>query len=306
MEISQELKDYISGADLWMQMFDTIRLIEAGGTHRICAAKNGTWVPTDEMCYHFWGRDEKCANCVSKQACRAGKQMVKIEYKDDGYYFVIAKPVTIHGKEFILEVVTNITEQLATGYEDSTASNFVMDIIHQLESVSTRECMTGLYNKNYLQKEIEQRLAEKDGRPIYMAMIDIDCFKQVNDRYGHADGDIAIKELASLMLGYITPAMGICARYGGDEFAVLFTAQDKDRCIEVMDRIRKEMGEIPFRSGDTEYHVTISYGIDDISRARDYYQAIEWADGKLYVYKRRGKHARIEAEPTAASGTRNH
>jgi len=291
MVISEELKDYISGADLWLQMFDTVRLIEAGGSHRVCTAGSGTWIPTEEMCYRFWNREEKCANCVSRQACRNGRQMVKIEYKDDSYYFVIARPVTIEGREYILEAITNITDQLATGCEDSAESNFVMDIIHQLDAVSTRDSMTGLYNKAYLQKSVEAALAEAgEGRVhVYMAMIDIDHFKQVNDRYGHACGDIAIRELASLLQGYVTPSIGESARYGGDEFAVLFHAEDKQQCIQVMERIRREMGEIPFRSEGTEYHVTISYGIDDIAGARDYREAVEWADSRLYIYKRRGR-----------------
>ncbi len=111
MELDKAMTDFLQQQGIFYKMFDVIRLVEQDG-HYICKyLSDGSCTVTHENCYSFWGRDHRCSNCVSRQAYNENRQHVKFEYAHGKYYFV-------------------------------------MNLIHELERVSSRDPFTGLYNKN--------------------------------------------------------------------------------------------------------------------------------------------------------------
>ena len=128
---------------------------------------------------------------------------------------------------------TTVPVDIALGYSQvygGTAVAFVRDVseVRQMQShmqyQATHDTLTGLFNRWQFNQRLEQGVAEvaRHGRPMTLLLIDLDDFKTINDSYGHAAGDQALKEVARRLKGCLRAADTL-ARLGGDEFTVLLT-----------------------------------------------------------------------------------
>ena len=159
---------------------------------------------------------------------------------------------------------------------------------------ATYDALTGIYNRYALVElsrtlEITNNLA---GKTWSLAMIDIDHFKSVNDRYGHPVGDIVLREIAHIIKKQAR-CRDIVARYGGEEFVVVLTDCDLEHAYAWSERIRKEISEI-FITHE-KISVTVSIGVASSSasvfRLQD---VISLADGALYSAKNSGRNRVIK------------
>jgi len=132
----------------------------------------------------------------------------------------------------------------------------------RLRNLASRDYLTGLYNRrqfiNLAQKEFD-RCKRKDYIMAFF-MIDIDHFKQINDRYGHAIGDEALKLFASICISCMRN-IDVFGRVGGEEFAVFLPDTGKEQAVSVAERLRQSVAEASFLNGDEEICFTISIGI---------------------------------------------
>jgi diguanylate cyclase (GGDEF)-like protein len=155
--------------------------------------------------------------------------------------------------------------------------------------------MTGLKNYHYFQ----ERLAEEYYRtkryknPLSLIMIDIDHFKQFNDRLGHPTGDEILKQMGMLLKNSARPSDCV-ARYGGEEFAIILTQTSLEGAIKIAERIRETIRNASWPHGA----ITVSMGISGLENGADNAPAlIEQADKALYQSKTQG---RDRATPFAA------
>ena len=294
MQLDKALADFLAKEGIFQQMFDVIRLVEQDG-HYVCKCNHdGSCSITDETCFSVWGKKHRCANCVSQQAYNENRQHVKFEYAHDRYYFVIARPVWLQGKKYALEFVMDVTTQFTQN--KAGEENFVMNLIHELERVSSRDPFTGLFNKKHLLNALTTALQEyqqnitKD-EPLYLAIWDIDSFKQINDTYGHDAGDKILLCVAGALKRGIRKEDGITARFGGDEFAILFHNRDHDSCKRLLTAIKAEIDSHIHSSMVCNekicFRISVSYGLADIHRAVTPEAAIHAADQYLYTHKRK-------------------
>ncbi|HMM22397.1 MAG TPA: GGDEF domain-containing protein [Selenomonadales bacterium] len=157
-------------------------------------------------------------------------------------------------------------------------------LIQQLSRGSHTDYLTGLWNRRYLYL----RLAEEEARAtrkktfLCMAMIDIDDFKHINDTYGHAIGDVLLTDLAAI-LKKSTRLTDVVARWGGDEFAIVFSDTSLQEAMESMERIRLKV-ETRFA---TSYGLTISAGVISLEPDQDIRDLLIRADQALYNAKTR-------------------
>ncbi|SDG69335.1 diguanylate cyclase (GGDEF) domain-containing protein [Selenomonas sp. WCT3] len=294
MSLDKELANYLMKEGIFQQMFDVIRLVEQDG-HYVCKYQHdGSCTVTDETCFSVWGKTHRCSNCVSRQAYDEERQHVKFEYAKNRYYFVIARPIWLQGKKYALELVMDVTNQFTQN--NPNEGNFVMNLIHELERVSSRDPFTGLFNKNYLQKELTQALEQRHAQsqpdsPLYLAIWDIDNFKQVNDTYGHDMGDKILLSVAQALQRGLSPKDGITARFGGDEFMILFHHTDRDRCEHLLQAIKDDIDHQTHSSllcnESTCFRVSISYGLADVHSYDTAAAALHAADQQLYDRKRK-------------------
>lgn len=131
-----------------------------------------------------------------------------------------------------------------------------------LSDMAYRDPLSGLYRRWYLveQCRLELTRAMRHGRHFSLLMIDLDRFKNVNDRHGHAAGDSVLKAF-SLLLQQSSRTSDVVARFGGDEFALLLTDTPLDGALEVAERIRKRCSETEFAHSSHHFRLTCSIGV---------------------------------------------
>jgi diguanylate cyclase (GGDEF)-like protein len=120
-------------------------------------------------------------------------------------------------------------------------------------------------------------------------MIDLDNFKEINDKHGHAIGDIALSEIAQKIAGYLRE-IDIVGRYGGEEFVVLLKDDDLPAALIVAERIRKTIASDLIYTEAGPIHVTVSIGADELdSMTANLETLIKRADRALYIAKHNGR-----------------
>jgi diguanylate cyclase (GGDEF)-like protein len=133
------------------------------------------------------------------------------------------------------------------------------------------DVLTGWNNRRYLQVRLQEELARsrRDGNTLVCLMLDFDHFKDVNDNYGHAAGDTALRELTQRIEAQVR-ASDIAARYGGEEFVILLPATETDAGYLLAERIRKAVSVDPVEiGGDDRITITVSIGIASAAPATD-------------------------------------
>lgn len=161
----------------------------------------------------------------------------------------------------------------------------------RVEQLATTDGLTGLHNHRYFQERLSERIEEARRHPTRhtLLLLDIDHFKQVNDRYGHPVGDEVLKALAGLLKSSIRN-VDMAARYGGEEFVVLLANTRREGAVKLADRIRKAASRLKFEAEGKTFKITVSMGIaafpDD---AKGKSSLIERADQALYYAKENGR-----------------
>ncbi len=167
-----------------------------------------------------------------------------------------------------------------------------VDRARQFASEARTDHLTGLANRRQFERVMEREvaLAERHNRRLSLMMIDLDNLKRINDRLGHDAGDEALR-LVAQQLQRVVRASDVCARVGGDEFAVAMPETDLDRARDVAMRLRRavEQGALSMRAPE---HVEVSVGIAAFGPGQDWQGVYKAADRDLYDDKRRRKTVR--------------
>ncbi|MDO9207038.1 MAG: diguanylate cyclase [Sulfuricurvum sp.] len=163
--------------------------------------------------------------------------------------------------------------------------------LKQLSNLATHDPLTSLLTRRFLCEKMPILISNHD-RSIqaYLAVIflDIDHFKNVNDTYGHAYGDKVLSQVGKAILKSVrTGDIGV--RYGGEEFVIAMSCNDKDEAIQVAQRIRAEAHAIEFQKGRKKFSVTLSAGIAYRQENEPFENLIKRADEKLYKAKEEGR-----------------
>ncbi|MCX7805105.1 MAG: diguanylate cyclase [Planctomycetota bacterium] len=161
--------------------------------------------------------------------------------------------------------------------------------------------LTGIFNHRYFQDRLARDIqrAREDGVPVALIMMDIDNFKTYNDVNGHIAGDVALKEVAASLRKSLKRD-DLLARYGGEEFAAILYGVDKERAMQVADRLRGVIASRPFPNEKIlpGGKLTISCGLAVFPEdAKDRGDLIARADAALYHAKRSGRN-RVSAVPS--------
>jgi diguanylate cyclase (GGDEF)-like protein len=174
----------------------------------------------------------------------------------------------------------------------------------KLEEQSITDALTGLKNRRFFDERLHEefRRAQRYGDYLSLVMIDLDHFKDVNDRYGHPGGDAVLREAAALIRASIRDP-DICARYGGEEFAIILPKTHLTGALVVAERVWRELGAKEYlvpqgASASPEpdgapraVRVTASFGLafypsKDISSSE---LLVRYADQALYQAKKAGR-----------------
>jgi diguanylate cyclase (GGDEF)-like protein len=172
----------------------------------------------------------------------------------------------------------------------------------QLERLATIDSMTGLYNRGHFlnQAAAEWSRSQRYQRPLSMLMVDVDHFKQVNDRYGHAVGDETIVAVAGACAKGKRQS-DIVGRLGGEEFAILLPETELAQATIVADRLCKAIAAHVMMAHEVQFKVTASIGIAAASVSMSGLDALmRAADQALYQAKAQGRNCVVQWSPPEA------
>jgi diguanylate cyclase (GGDEF)-like protein/PAS domain S-box-containing protein len=175
----------------------------------------------------------------------------------------------------------------------------------RLRELAMHDELTGLYNRRHFVELAESELARvrRTGTPLSLAMVDIDHFKRVNDFFGHAVGDLALKELAGAMRETLRGS-DVSARIGGEEFVLLLTDTALEGALSVTERLRERVGRTEVHAGnDRVARFTISAGVAELAAGEALESLLGRADEALYRAKAEGRNRTLSSMPPASSAS---
>jgi len=164
-------------------------------------------------------------------------------------------------------------------------------LTRKLREAAMTDTLTELANRRYVMKRLETEwsTAERSGRPLAAVLLDIDHFKQVNDKYGHDTGDLVLQSVAKVLTESVRRGDTV-ARIGGEEFLVLCPNTELEEAIQVAERVRSSTERELIKSGTFEGNVTMSGGVAVRSatmKGKD--ELLKLADEACYESKRNGR-----------------
>ena len=150
--------------------------------------------------------------------------------------------------------------------------------------------LTGTLNRKGLDEAMEREVARarRLGNPLCLALLDIDNFKNINDRLGHTVGDAALVHLAQVTREVMRP-QDLLARYGGEEFVLLLPDTNVDSGVAAMTRLQRELTTRFFLQGSEKILITFSAGVAQLHDSETSVDALKRADQSMYLAKRSGK-----------------
>ncbi|MBG0831347.1 diguanylate cyclase [Planomonospora sp. ID67723] len=173
------------------------------------------------------------------------------------------------------------------------------DLVEQ----ATRDALTGLHNRRHLMEGLRQTMAAAvaGDQPLSLALLDIDHFKQVNDRYGHRAGDEVLIAFARLLGGEVRRS-DIVARYGGEEFVVVFPGASADQARARVNALRERVAGESVHADGRLLQVTFSAGVAALAPGHSPDDLLQAADQALYAAKHGGRNqVRVAGEPEAGA-----
>jgi diguanylate cyclase (GGDEF)-like protein len=161
-----------------------------------------------------------------------------------------------------------------------------------LDRQARHDSLTGLPDRRSLESRLERAFADclEDGTPMAVVMCDLDRFKRINDRIGHAAGDQALIEIARLMEDHRRET-DLCCRYGGEEFALVLERSDGQTALRVAERLRAAVAQLAFVVHGRKVPLRISAGVAAFPElaVKSPADLLELADDALYEAKRQGR-----------------
>ena len=150
--------------------------------------------------------------------------------------------------------------------------------------------LTGSLNRKGLDEAVEREIARarRLGSSLCLALLDVDNFKTINDRLGHAGGDAALVHLAQVTREVMRP-QDLLARYGGEEFVIVLPDTTVEAGVAAMTRLQRELTTRFFLQGTEKVLITFSAGVAQLSDSESATDAIVRADQAMYLAKRSGK-----------------
>jgi diguanylate cyclase (GGDEF)-like protein len=209
-----------------------------------------------------------------------GKDEVKALIVADNLF--TQKPITAEN----MQIFTMLANQAGLAIENAQLYELVVYKSHT-------DSLTNLWNHGYFQQalSVEIEKSRKNQTSLSLLIIDIDNFKNLNDKWGHQNGDFVLKELAEILRESSRTLDYVC-RYGGEEFSMILTQTQKDQAFMIAERIRNRIEQYHFKQFAQEDGptITVSIGVASFSQdAQTKEELIAFADKAMYIAKFSGK-----------------
>jgi diguanylate cyclase (GGDEF)-like protein len=272
----------LSTGALWLRERSTYKLVHTVGLDAD---------QVDEFARHVGPHGRASASAVG----RAESQVDRVSGRE---WNALRAQLRVRGRTVGMMTVGTMVDRLFNAsdllFVAAVADQVAMaiDRARQFASEARTDHLTGLANRREFERVMEREvaLAERHNRRLALMMIDLDNLKRINDKLGHSAGDGALRLVAQQLLRVVR-ASDLCARVGGDEFAVAMPETNLDRARDVAARLRRAVDQAGLGMRAPE-HVEVSVGIASWSQGQDWQTVYQAADRDLYEDKRRRKTVR--------------
>jgi two-component system, cell cycle response regulator len=173
---------------------------------------------------------------------------------------------------------------------------------------SLTDPLTGTNNRRYFERQLHKdfKRAQRGGGPMSLLMLDIDHFKNINDRYGHAAGDAVLQELVLRIRQTLTRETDWCARIGGEEFVIVLADTPLTGAAQVAERLRQAIAGVPVVTNAGTIAVTASIGVVDFQPASgresvSLESLVRDLDANMYLSKQNGRNQVTLPQPSSAA-----
>jgi diguanylate cyclase (GGDEF)-like protein len=172
--------------------------------------------------------------------------------------------------------------------------------IAQLNELVAHDQLTGAYSRRYMWEQMERlaSLHQRYGQPVCLIMLDLDHFKNINDRFGHPAGDRALITVVNVVTAQLRDG-DMLGRLGGEEFLVLLPMTDLESATFLAHRLRTTLAEVVFTEGAASIHLPASFGVAELSAQEDVNTWFRRLDGALYQAKTQGRNTVVIAPSDA-------
>lgn len=228
----------------------------------------------------------------------SGSDQVDTPLLSRGKVLGIMQIITENGK-----LPSSRERRLLMIFASSAAVAIDNSLLHKkTEELTIIDALTELYNYRYFRSKLtdELRRADRYRQQLSILMLDLDHFKEVNDRYGHQTGNIILREVSRIMEQCVRD-IDVVARYGGEEFVVILPQTDEEDATTIAERIRETVDKnyFPNSNGQREIQITVSLGIATYPEGiHNIEQLFEKVDRALYRAKAEGRNRVCKAEKT--------
>jgi len=220
-------------------------------------------------------------------------------------YLAAATALQLSGPEFSFDALALVTANLVGAsvvymHERTSRTRFLEAGL--LREMVARDGLTGIQNRRMFDQHIKRvwQQAVREEERVAVLLVDIDCFKNYNDRYGHQAGDECLRAVATSLSQSARRPLDFVARYGGEEFAVVLYEASREYAAEVLTRIQRSIAElnIPHEASTAATRLTVSIGaafiMPTVSRTPE--GLIQLADEALYSAKEQGRNRVVVME----------
>jgi len=206
----------------------------------------------------------------------------------------LRQQVPVHSRDEmgeLAEAFNRMSRELAHAHAElkmTTAQ--VQSQSEQLKELSIRDSLTHLFNRRYFDDHAMglYRQAVSGGRPLCVAVGDLDCFKEINDNLSHAVGDEVLRRVAGLMQHSVRRS-DVVARYGGEEFVIALVESTEEQAAARCEELRRSIQQHPWHEVHPQLRVTISMGLCGDTERGSVEKMLAAADSALYEAKRGGR-----------------
>jgi len=192
------------------------------------------------------------------------------------------------------------TKALEKRLDDSSAEvGRLREHLEQVRRDATTDALTNLANRKAFDDELARACAEatEKGHALSLAFVDIDLFKHFNDSWGHQTGDQVLRYVANV-IGRIAGPPRFAARFGGEEFAMIFPGERANDVMSVVEEVRLEVSSRTLKRRSTNEDlgaITVSAGLAEFRRGEELHALVERADEALYASKHAGRNRTTNA-----------
>lgn len=232
-------------------MVYNVRLVDPSDQSVVELDSSGTLSKCGHHCYELWRQIEKCDNCVSAKCLATQKQCSKIVFFDHEVFYVVSQYIEVDGVPLVLEMLTRITDDaLLSENGQQLPSRSIADLNQKL----LLDPLTNVYNRRYYDMRVRELSSSSA-----LAIVNVDHFGLLNDRYGRAVGDKALLSVARA-IGQEIHKPDALLRYGGDEFVILFESISPDAFEATLQKIRGGISALSIDGIEDGQPLTVSIG----------------------------------------------